>query len=207
MCHGTLLDFLQKGEGQHLQLPSLIDSAAQIASGMRYLEKEGYVHLDLRAGKILVGGHFVYKVASFPFVRVLVDNKYNMSDGGVYPIRWTAPEVLRSNNFTIKSDVWSFGVLLTELFTKGGRPYPGISHLEVESKVEGGYKMECPMGCPRSLYEIMLMCWSMDPADRPTFEFLQVALNDYCMAASRGENKLQFAMHVIVYWYSYCYFF
>ena len=186
MCHGTLLDFLRKGEGQYLPLSGLIDAAVQIACGMRYLEKEGYVHLDLRAEMILVADNFVYKLSGFNFVRERTGDTYIMSYGDVYPVRWTAPESIRSHNFTIKSDVWSFGVLLTELVTKGRVPYSGMTNADVGTKVERGYRMESPAGCPRQVYEIIVQCWSADPADRPTFEFLQMVLEDYCTAKELG---------------------
>ena len=186
MCHGTLLDFLRKGEGQHLQLPSLLDAAAQIASGMRYLEEEGYINLDLRAGMIFVGGNFVYKVAGFPFIRLLNENKYIMNNRDVYPVKWTAPESIRFRHCTIKSNVWSFAVLLTELVTKGMEPYPGMTNDAVTTEVERGYRMECPIGCSRSLYEIMLKCWNKNPEERPSFEFLKVTLEDCCVAAEEG---------------------
>ncbi len=112
MCHGSLLDFLTKGEGQTLQLPVLIDAAAQIASGMAYLELQGYIHRDLAARNILVGENYVCKVADFGLARLIVDDEYNAREGARFPIKWTAPEAALYNKFTIKSDIWSFGVLL-----------------------------------------------------------------------------------------------
>ena len=186
MCHGTLLDFLQKGKGQNFKFPSLIHCAIQVASGMKYLEKEGYINLDLRAGTILVGDNFVCKVAGFHFVRVLKGDEYVMGKGDVLPVRWKAPESIRSHHFTVKSNVWSFAVLLAELFSKGIEPYPGMRNDDVKAMVERGYRMECPIGCSRSLYEIMLKCWRRDPNERPTFEFLKRILEDIFMTAEQG---------------------
>ena len=76
-----------------------------------------------------------------------------------FPIKWTAPEAANYSRFSIKSDVWSFGILLTELVTYGRIPYPGMTNAEVLHQVEHGYRMQAPQGCPPSLYDIMLECW------------------------------------------------
>ncbi|PIO38302.1 hypothetical protein AB205_0131140, partial [Aquarana catesbeiana] len=99
-----------------------------------------------------------------------------------FPIKWTAPEAALYGRFTIKSDVWSFGILLTELVTKGRVPYPGMNNREVLEQVERGYRMPCPQDCPNSLHELMLNCWKKDPEERPTFEYLQGFLEDYFTA-------------------------
>ncbi|XP_035765999.1 tyrosine-protein kinase fynb [Neolamprologus brichardi] len=99
-----------------------------------------------------------------------------------FPIKWTAPEAALYGKFTIKSDVWSFGILLTELVTKGRVPYPGMNNREVLEQVERGYRMPCPQDCPISLHELMLQCWKKDAEERPTFEYLQAFLEDYFTA-------------------------
>uniref|UniRef100_A0A671M5R3 Tyrosine-protein kinase n=1 Tax=Sinocyclocheilus anshuiensis TaxID=1608454 RepID=A0A671M5R3_9TELE len=99
-----------------------------------------------------------------------------------FPIKWTAPEAALYGRFTIKSDVWSFGILLTELVTKGRVPYPGMVNREVLEQVERGYRMPCPQGCPESLHEMMRLCWKKEPDERPTFEYIQSFLEDYFTA-------------------------
>uniref|UniRef100_A0A4W5QJ93 Tyrosine-protein kinase n=1 Tax=Hucho hucho TaxID=62062 RepID=A0A4W5QJ93_9TELE len=192
MGQGSLLDFLKGDMGKMLRLPQLVDMASQISSGMAYVERMNYVHRDLRAANILVGDNMVCKVADFGLARLIEDNEYTARQGAKFPIKWTAPEAALYGRFTIKSDVWSFGVLLTELATKGRVPYPGMVNREVLDQVERGYRMPCPAECPESLHDLMFTCWRKDAEERPTFEYLQGFLEDYFTSTEPqyqpGEN-------------------
>ena len=168
MKHGSLLEYL-RGDGHSLKLPQLIDIGAQVASGMAYLEEKNCVHRILTAKNILVGEHLICKIANFGLAHVIPK----------FPIKWTAPEAALYSRFTIKSDVWSFGILLYELITYGRFPYPGMNNAQVLEALQTGYRMPCPMGCPQQLYEIMKECWRDDAASRPTFEMLQCRLEGF----------------------------
>ena len=124
MKNGSLLEHLQ-GKGRTLKMPQLIDMSAQIASGMAYLESQNYIHRDLAARNVLVGDNNIVKIADFGLARLIKEDEYEARVGARFPIKWTAPEAANYSKFSIKSDVWSFGILLTELVTYGRIPYPG----------------------------------------------------------------------------------
>ncbi|KAK2856652.1 hypothetical protein Q5P01_005387 [Channa striata] len=181
MKNGSLLDYLRK-EGSTLRISDQIEMAAQVASGMAYLELQNYIHRDLAARNVLVGENNICKVADFGLARVFMkenENVYEAKEGAKLPVKWTAPEAINQNKFTIKSDVWSFGILLYEIMTFGQMPYPALTNYQVVQKIPQGYRMSCPPGCPKVMYEIMIDCWKENEQDRPTFETLQWKLEDY----------------------------
>ncbi|XP_065890342.1 tyrosine-protein kinase SRK3-like [Dysidea avara] len=189
MKYGALLDYMRKGDGQYLKLPQLIDMAAQVAGGMAYLEEHSYIHRDLAARNILVGESIICKVADFGLACVIKKDIYNPQDGTKFPVKWTAPEAALYNKFSIKSDVWSFGIVIYELITFGRMPYPCMNNHEALKAVKHGYRMPPPMGCPCALYSgIMLSCWEREPNNRPTFELLQFLLEDYFVVSAERES-------------------
>ena len=185
MKYGSLLEYL-RGEGRSLQQNQLIDMSAQVAAGMAYLETQNYIHRDLAARNILVGDHMMCKVADFGLARVIDEDIYEAQTGAKFPIKWTAPEAALYNRFTIKSDIWSFGIVLYEIITYGRFPYPGMTNAEVLEKLPQGYRMGCPANCPKELHDVMLECWREEPANRPTFESLQWRLEEFYTATEGG---------------------
>ena len=184
MKHYSLLQYLRNDEGRYLKLPELINVGAQVANGMAYLESRHCIHRDLAAINVQVGEGNVVKIGGFDLAHLLVDDYYYIKK---IPIRWTAPEALCLSQFTIKSDVWSYGVFLTELVTHGRVPYPGMTNNEVKAQVKQGYCMPQPLGCPDHLYQIMLECWNTDPEKRPTFEYLKHQLEHYFISTEEGN--------------------
>jgi serine/threonine protein kinase len=131
------------------------------------------VHCDLAARNVLIAEGFVLKIADFGLARDISGREmYKKNPRGKIPVKWTAPEALEHRVFTKKSDVWSFGVVLWELFTYGHSPYPdlhlGQSYDTIISYLKEGNRMAQPDSCSDEFYELMLKCWSLDPDERPT---------------------------------------
>jgi fyn-related kinase len=188
MKNGSLLDYLHD-KGRALKLPQLVDMAAQVAAGMAYLEGMNFIHRDLAARNVLVGENNICKVADFGLARVIETDLYTAREGAKFPIKWTAPEAAMMNKFSIKSDVWSFGIMLVEVVTYGRIPYPGMTNAEVLQQVERGYRMPSPPNNPELLYAIMLDCWKAEASDRPTFETLQWRLEDFFVNADATDYQ------------------
>ncbi|XP_078499113.1 tyrosine-protein kinase ABL2 isoform X1 [Lissotriton helveticus] len=169
MPFGNLLDYLRDCNREEVSAVVLLYMATQISSAMEYLERKNFIHRDLAARNCLVGENHVVKVADFGLSRLMTGDTYTAHAGAKFPIKWTAPESLAYNTFSIKSDVWAFGVLLWEIATYGMSPYPGIDLSQVYDLLEKGYRMEQPEGCPPKVYELMRACWQWSPSDRPTF--------------------------------------
>lgn len=162
----------------------------QIAEGMAFIEEQNYIHRDLRAANILVSDTLSCKIADFGLARLIEDNEYTAREGAKFPIKWTAPEAINYGTFTIKSDVWSFGILLTEIVTHGRIPYPGMTNPEVIQNLERGYRMVQPDNCPEELYHLMMLCWKERPEERPTFDYLRSVLEDF-FTATEGQYQPQ----------------
>ncbi|KAL9873405.1 LOW QUALITY PROTEIN: C-terminal Src kinase [Glossina fuscipes fuscipes] len=194
MSKGSLVDYLRSRGRQHITKKDQINFAYDTASGMEYLEAKKVVHRDLAARNVLISEECVAKVSDFGLAR---EECYNL-DVGKLPIKWTAPEALKNSvschrnklilyffkvvsffftfRFSNKSDMWSFGILLWEIYSFGRVPYPRIPLADVVKHVEVGYKMEAPEGCPPEIYEMMRQAWDLNPAKRPTFADLKVKL-------------------------------
>uniref|UniRef100_A0A8C5DK74 non-specific protein-tyrosine kinase n=1 Tax=Gouania willdenowi TaxID=441366 RepID=A0A8C5DK74_GOUWI len=168
MEKGSLLNVLRKERS--LDIGSLIDMAAQVADGMLYLEQMNSIHRDLAARNVLVGEDYVCKVADFGLARII--KVFYISRFFKIPYKWSAPEAISHGTFSIKSDVWSFGVLFYEIMTNGSIPYPGFNE-ESYDKVMDGYRMPKPPKCPNPLYEMMLDCWQIEPDKRPDFKSIK----------------------------------
>ena len=179
MKHGRLSEYL-RGDGKSLKLPQLIDMGIQVASAMAYLEKNNSIHQDVFTRNVLVGENLICKVANFELAHVhfIDEDIYKAPKGTPYPYKWTAPEAAMYAHFTIKSDVWSFGIVLYELITHDCIPYPGMTFIQVFTALLNGYRMPCPKDCPEQLYKIMRECWEYDATLRPTFETLRCRMEE-----------------------------
>ncbi|XP_070555115.1 uncharacterized protein [Ptychodera flava] len=157
-----------------LRSRDLIVMAWQIARGMAFLANSEIVHRDLAGRNVLLDSKMVCKITNIGRVRNVVENALE----GRLALRWMAPESARACSYTVKSDVWSFGILLWEIVNFACTPYPGISSRDLLIKLENGFRMERPKHCSKELYAVMKDCWHDDPARRPSFQNLMLTLQD-----------------------------
>uniref|UniRef100_A0A3P8Y9C5 receptor protein-tyrosine kinase n=1 Tax=Esox lucius TaxID=8010 RepID=A0A3P8Y9C5_ESOLU len=142
----------------------------QVAAGMAYLSERKFVHRDLATRNCLVGEEMVVKIADFGLSRNIYSaDYYKANENDAIPIRWMPPESIFYNRYTTESDVWAYGVVLWEIFSNGMQPYYGMAHEEVIYYVRDGHILSCPDNCPLELYNLMRLCWSSHPTDRPSF--------------------------------------
>ena len=153
--------------------------AKQIASGMKYLATKGYVHQELRARNCLVFKDLQVKVANLGLHWAKDDQNFFVMEPEEkqrFPVRWLPPEVVLYGEYSHSGDVWSYGVLVWEIFSNGDLPYMGISDNDVVSYVRGCNILPRPKLCPHELYEMMKSCWEITPLERPDFKSLQDTL-------------------------------
>eukprot|EP01119_Soliformovum_irregulare_P014377 TRINITY_DN3931_c0_g1_i3.p1 TRINITY_DN3931_c0_g1~~TRINITY_DN3931_c0_g1_i3.p1 ORF type:complete len:683 (+),score=170.64 TRINITY_DN3931_c0_g1_i3:117-2051(+) len=174
MARGSLLSLL-RAETEVVR-SRLIQMAIDICAGMKYLESQKIIHRDLSARNVLVDDHDVVKISDFGMSRMTSGDYYQVTSR-VMPVKWTAPEVLTHGKYTFASDVWSFGVVLYEIFTLGAEPYPGMKNEEVVPKVTSGWRMPRPDECPSEIYDLMLKCWNQ--SDRPSFLEIRKSLETF----------------------------
>jgi serine/threonine protein kinase len=170
---GSLKDHLLLKRNEITQY-FILNVASQVADGMRYIEKMKYIHRDLAARNVLLDENGDAKICDFGLAKLMKESVYRVNKSTYLPFKWTAIEGIQKQTFSIKSDVWGYGILLVELTNKGKRPYQDIIYAKDSASLleylESGQRHPQPESCPDFLYDLMLSCWRVKPSDRPSFE-------------------------------------
>uniref|UniRef100_A0A663LWC2 receptor protein-tyrosine kinase n=1 Tax=Athene cunicularia TaxID=194338 RepID=A0A663LWC2_ATHCN len=161
-----------------LTFEDLLCFSYQVAKGMDFLESKSCIHRDLAARNILVTHGKVVKICDFGLARDVVnDSNYIVRGNARLPVKWMAPESLFERTYTMKSDVWSYGILLWEIFSLGVNPYPGIQvDTNFYKLIQSGFKMDRPYYATKDIYCLMQSCWALDSRKRPSFSWLVSSL-------------------------------
>lgn len=184
MENGDLKSWLRK----HSDLSDfsiLLRFARHIAHGMAYLEQWDYVHRNLACRNILVGPNAnVVKIADFGLSALVNTRDVKQREEAHFQklaIRWSAPEVLKNKaHYSTKSDVWSFGILLIELWLKGDNAYDQKRSAYIARVVMNGFVHERPLDCPDDFYQLIICrCLNFKPNDRPSFDRLTQLLDQW----------------------------
>lgn len=220
--YGNLRDFLRQRSGlegpcglrQNVSLDDvisrrcppryeiLVSFAYQVARGMEFLSLKSVVHRDVACRNVLLADDLVVKIADFGLTRI-VDGQspyYHRSSTDLLPIRWMAPESLADNKYSTKSDVWSFGILMWEIFSFGDVPYCAVPVEDLHSRLRSGIRLAKPDQATDDIYRSMTKCWNFLPQDRPTFGELvknleaslsQAAAAEYLLLDDVADNEAQ----------------
>ncbi|XP_067843494.1 mast/stem cell growth factor receptor kita [Heptranchias perlo] len=189
-----------------LEIEDLLIFSYQVAKGMNFLSSKNCIHRDLAARNILLTHGQIAKICDFGLARdIRNDSNYVVKGNARLPVKWMAPESIFDCVYTFESDVWSYGILLWEIFSLGSSPYPGIP---VDNKfykmIKEGYRMLSPELASAELYEVMKACWDSDALRRPTFEqvveMIEEQLSDtskhkYSNLESNFTTRLKFSSH------------
>lgn len=177
MENGSLNDFLRRNRGT-LTRSTALGMCQDVCEGMEYLEASNFIHRDLAARNCLVGESLVVKVSDFGMTRFVLDDQYTSSSGTKFPVKWSAPEVFRYGRYSSKSDVWSYGVLVWEVFSEGKTPFEHLSNSDAVEEISNGLRLFKPKLSSEKVYQFMNSCWQESPELRPSFCQLMKEITD-----------------------------
>uniref|UniRef100_A0A8C6TNW9 Inactive tyrosine-protein kinase 7 n=1 Tax=Neogobius melanostomus TaxID=47308 RepID=A0A8C6TNW9_9GOBI len=195
---GDLKQFLRiskskddKVKTQPLSTKTKVSICAQVAHGMEHLSNHRFVHKDLAARNCLINSQRRVKVSALSLSKDVYNSEYYHYRQAWIPLRWMPSESVFEDDFSTKSDVWAFGVLMWEVFSLGEMPHAKLGDDEVlEGLKSGKLKLPVPEGCPSRIYKLMARCWAMSLKERPSFTDIVHTLGTYPQTA-KSELGLQ----------------
>ncbi|XP_037334488.2 tyrosine-protein kinase Mer isoform X1 [Pungitius pungitius] len=206
MKHGDLRRFLIATRYDDIPMfvpyQSLLRFGIDIAAGMAYLSAKGFLHRDLAARNCMLGDDLRVCVADFGLSKKIYSSNYYRQRAAIrVPIKWMAIESLSESVYSSKSDVWSFGVTMWEIVSRGRTPYPGVHNHELLELLLSGHRLKPPEDCDHRLYEVMQRCWNKEPSRRPGFgelgEILKGLLSELpALEASQEAGYINLGLEV-----------
>ncbi|CAJ0569681.1 unnamed protein product, partial [Mesorhabditis spiculigera] len=192
---GDLLSVLRNSRDpeykEKLTNDDLVPLAWQISDALAYLSSRNMIHRDVAARNVLLTKEKMAKLSDFGLCRLSSEMFYT-TRGGKLPIKWMAPESLETAVFSEKTDVWSFGVFLFELFTYGTSPYMAIDPERMLEHLKEGNRLELPEESPERIVKLLASCSEFDAAKRPNFQQIRSELYDLVSESTEQYGYLEF---------------
>jgi len=165
---GTLLQNLRTGPSLALNVQFKL--IIGIARGLQFLHKKDIIHRDIAARNILLNANMVPMISDFGLSReVEIHDAYSSTGRDSLPLKWMAPEAIKTNLFSKFTDVWSLGIVIWEIVTSGKEPHEAIEVVEAKIQIRDHFLTPTiPHGTDSTMAVIMTQCWYKDPEMRPS---------------------------------------